>query len=44
MSFRMRADDALTLNVSRLEHIVVPANQQNLDRQSVEVLRKPGGG
>jgi uncharacterized protein YndB with AHSA1/START domain len=29
---------------SRLEHIVVPANEQNLERLSVEVLRKPGGG
>jgi uncharacterized protein YndB with AHSA1/START domain len=28
---------------SRLEHIVVPANEQNLDRLSDEVLRKPGG-
>jgi uncharacterized protein YndB with AHSA1/START domain len=28
----------------RLEHIVVPANEQNLDRLSAEVLRKPGGG
>jgi uncharacterized protein YndB with AHSA1/START domain len=28
----------------RLEPIVVPANEQNLDRLSVEVLRKPGGG
>jgi len=27
----------------RLEHIVVPANEQNLERLSVEVLRKPGG-
>ena len=27
---------------SRLERIVVPANEQNLDRLSVEVLRKPG--
>lgn len=29
---------------SRLEHIVVPANEQNLDRLSAEVLHKPGGG
>jgi hypothetical protein len=29
---------------SRLEHIVVPANEQNLERLSVEVLRQPGGG
>jgi len=29
---------------SRLEHIVVPANEQNLERLSVEVLRRPGGG
>jgi len=29
---------------SRMEHIVVPANEQNLDRLSVEVLRKPDGG
>src|SRR5208283_588786 len=29
---------------SRLEHIVVPANEQNLERLSVEVLRVPGGG
>ena len=28
---------------SRIEHIVVPANEQNLDRLSVEVLRQPGG-
>ncbi len=28
---------------SRLEHIVVPANDQNLERLSAEVLRKPGG-
>lgn len=28
----------------RVEHIVVPANEQNLDRLSAEVLRKPGGG
>jgi uncharacterized protein YndB with AHSA1/START domain len=26
---------------SRLEHIVVPANEQNLDRLSAEVLREP---
>ena len=26
---------------SRIEHVVVPANEQNLDRLSVEVLRKP---
>ena len=29
---------------SRLEHIVVPANEQNLERLSVEVLSKPAGG
>jgi uncharacterized protein YndB with AHSA1/START domain len=29
---------------SRIEHIVVPANEQNLERLSVEVLRDPGGG
>jgi uncharacterized protein YndB with AHSA1/START domain len=28
----------------RIEHIVVPANEENLDRLSVEVFRKPGGG
>lgn len=28
---------------SRLEHIVVSANEQNLERLSVEVLHKPGG-
>ena len=28
----------------RLEHIVVPANEQNLERLSAEVLRVPGGG
>ena len=28
---------------SRLEHIIVSANEQNLDRLSVEVLHKPGG-
>ena len=27
----------------RLEHIVVPANEQNLERLSVEVLRKLDG-
>ncbi len=27
---------------SRIEHIVVPANDQNLERLSVEVLRKQG--
>ena len=26
---------------SRIEHVVVPANEQNLDRLSVEVLRTP---
>lgn len=29
---------------SRVEHIVVPANEQNLDRLAAEVLRHPGGG
>ena len=29
---------------SRLEHIVVPANEQNPERLSAEVLPKPGGG
>jgi uncharacterized protein YndB with AHSA1/START domain len=29
---------------SRLEHIVVPANDQNLERLSAEILREPGGG
>lgn len=29
---------------SRIEHIVVPANEQNLDRLLVEVLRQPSGG
>jgi uncharacterized protein YndB with AHSA1/START domain len=28
----------------RIEHIVVPANEQNLDRLAVEVLRKPDVG
>jgi len=28
----------------RIEHIVVPANEQNLDRLSIEVLRKLDGG
>lgn len=28
----------------RVEHIVVPANEQNLDRLSAEVLSKPVGG
>jgi len=28
----------------RLEGIVVPANEQNLERLSVEVLHEPGGG
>lgn len=27
---------------SRIEHIVVPANEQNLDRLTAEVLPKPG--
>ena len=27
----------------RVEHIVVPANEQNLERLSAEVLRQPGG-
>jgi uncharacterized protein YndB with AHSA1/START domain len=29
---------------SRIEHIAVPANEQNLDRLASEVLRKPHGG
>lgn len=29
---------------SRVEHIVVPANEQNLDRLSAEVARRLGGG
>jgi len=29
---------------SRLEHVVVPANEQNLDRLCAEVLREPDGG
>jgi hypothetical protein len=29
---------------SRIEHIVIPANEQNLDRLSAGVLRNPGGG
>ena len=29
---------------SGIEHIVVPANEQNLDRLSAEVLRKQGSG
>jgi len=28
----------------RIERIVVPANEQNLERLSAEVLREPGGG
>ena len=28
---------------NRMKHIIVPANEQNLDRLSVEVLRKLGG-
>jgi len=28
----------------RLEHIVIPANEENLERLSVEVLRSTGGG
>lgn len=28
----------------RIEHIVVPANEQNLDRLSAEVFREPAGG
>ncbi|WP_141731093.1 SRPBCC family protein [Oligoflexus tunisiensis] len=28
---------------NRMERIVVPANEQNLDRLSIEVLGKPGG-
>jgi uncharacterized protein YndB with AHSA1/START domain len=27
----------------RIEHIVVPANEQNLERMEAEVLHKPGG-
>lgn len=27
----------------RVEHIVVPANEQNLDRMAAEVLHQPGG-
>lgn len=29
---------------ARVEHIVVPANEQNLDRLSAEAMRRPGGG
>jgi uncharacterized protein YndB with AHSA1/START domain len=29
---------------SRIEHIVVPANEQNLDRLAAEVLRESGSG
>jgi hypothetical protein len=29
---------------SRLEHIVFPANEEDLERLSAEVLRKPRGG
>lgn len=29
---------------SRLEHIIVPSNEQNLDRLTAEVSRKPEGG
>jgi uncharacterized protein YndB with AHSA1/START domain len=29
---------------SRVEHIIVPSNEQNLDRLTVEVLRGSGGG
>jgi hypothetical protein len=28
----------------RVEHIVVPANEQNLDRLSAEVMRRPNDG
>jgi uncharacterized protein YndB with AHSA1/START domain len=28
----------------RIEYIIVPANEQNLDRLALEVLRKPEGG
>lgn len=28
---------------SGIEHIVIPANEQNLDRLSAEILHKPGG-
>ena len=28
---------------SRIEHIAVPANEQNLDRLSAEIMREPGG-
>lgn len=28
--------------MDRIKHILVPANEQNLDRLSAEVLRKPG--
>lgn len=42
VSWSQAFDSAET--ASRVEHIVVPANEQNLDRLSQEVLRQPGGG
>ena len=29
-------------NMSRIQHILIPANEQNLDRLSAEVLHQPG--
>ncbi|MBI3313942.1 MAG: SRPBCC domain-containing protein [Candidatus Omnitrophica bacterium] len=29
-------------NMRRIEHILIPANEQNLDRLSAEVLHRPG--
>lgn len=41
VSWAQAFDDAGT--ASRVEHVVVPANEQNLDRLSAEVLRAPCG-
>ncbi|MDB5294263.1 MAG: polyketide cyclase [Phycisphaerales bacterium] len=42
VSWAQAFDDAETAR--RIEHIVVPANDQNLDRLSAEEMREPGGG
>jgi len=41
VSWEQTFDDAEV--ASRIEHIVIPANEQNLDRLSAEVTREPGG-
>jgi uncharacterized protein YndB with AHSA1/START domain len=42
VSWEQAFDDADVAR--RIEHIVVPANEQNLDRLSVEILGLPAGG